>query len=277
MAPNNGLLTGALSWLRCACGAAKRGRRVAIVANIRHILAALLLAPSLAVGAEVTISNLLESLQRLNQSTESSLSCADQLKKANRLNAANLFFSAGVCFREKRSIDGAFLLLAGQIRSTTDFELFEPREEQDKQMMGTLWGILFYRLGGAGDVSIYRNPDSVRLLFDQLANWKPIISETYDPGWHHKAAPASVRYSEVVETGKEHRRHQLESYSRLIADEGYYAAQRELDEIQARNPRGIDVKSEDGKRSASLMQQMRELEKQIQEKASGGNPRQPNL
>src|SRR5262245_15346869 len=52
-------------------------------------------------------------------------------------------------------------------------------------------------------------------------------------------------------------------FPRLISDSRISAAHKELSEIVRRNPRGINFQSEDGKRAAELMKQIRDISKEL--------------
>ena len=213
-------------------------------------------------AAEVTIDTLLES-SRTVAKAGSSRPCASFLQSSTTLNSASLFYGSVVCFYGKQETDSAFLLLLGQVRATTDMGVFEPVDDQAKQLAATLWNLIFYQFGGTGDNAIYQDPVRREALLKRVNEWRPEALKSYDPGWKATRQPSEEKYRKALEESKTHRRKQLEDYSRLISDTRYFEARKDLENIQRRNPNGIVTGTPDGKRSDELMKLMNAVEAEI--------------
>lgn len=223
----------------------------------------LLFAACLTVRAgEVTIANLGEALHLLDSATTAEM-CSTLVDESPARNSVQLFYSAAVCAKEERSADASFLLLAGQIRSSADMQLYQPASNADRETMATLYGLIFYQFGGAGDQSIYRDAAQYTALVARLSAWDPSRPESYNPGWNFKSPPREIEYKQAIAAAKEFRLTQLASYSRLVRDDLYYAANEEFSELQSRNPRGFISDTEDYDRSAELMKIMRHREREL--------------
>lgn len=142
-------------------------------------------------------------------------------------------------------------------------ETFEPAGEKDKETAGQLWGLIFFQFGGVGGDELHRQAPLRTALMERFAAWEPRLSDTYDPGWQSAIRPTEAKYARAVALMKQHRRAQLETFAKLIMDDRYYAASRELTEIQRRSPRGIITGSADGARSKELQAIMRDVAREI--------------
>lgn len=223
----------------------------------------LLLSAGFAVHAnETTIENIGAELRLLEQSGTTK-GCSARRETSQIQNSAQLFYSAAVCGYEKRNADSAFFLLAGQIRSTADMELYEPASVDDQGTVGALYGLILYHFGGPGDETIYRDPEQYAALILQLTAWVPTRSDSYNPGWRFKASPEKSLYEEVVALAKQKRLTQLAGYSELVRDEQYTKALKELQEIQKRSPRGVVSDTADVKRTEELLKEMQLREKEL--------------
>src|SRR5712671_1546601 len=58
--------------------------------------------------------------------------CSASMKVSTTLNGVGLIEAASSCFREDKQLEGTFLLLAGQIRSSTDLALLRPVDDADE-------------------------------------------------------------------------------------------------------------------------------------------------
>ena len=101
-------------------------------------------------------------------------------------------------------------------------------------------------------------------LFRRLDSWNPLFSDGYDPGWNHKGEVEPAAYSRVANIQKARRIVQLKHHASLIRRDDYYAAGKELGELQSRNPDGFAAKSHDAERAAELMRLMRQIDQEIQ-------------
>jgi hypothetical protein len=84
----------------------------------------------------------------------------------------------------------------------------------------------------------------------------PTLPADYDPGWHYAKRPTDSKYAESIQYQKSYRLAQLRWYVSLVRNDQYYAAEKELAEIQKRYPGGIVAGSADGVRSQELSQTM---------------------
>lgn len=181
-----------------------------------------------------------------------SIPCSTAVERSERLNGPQLFQATMACFKDGNSSDGTFLLIAGQIRSTTDMSLLTAVGDIDEIAQGELYGAIFYRLGGAGDESLLRDSQRSALLFARLESWKPLFYEGYKPGWNYKSSSKTALYDQVALQQMRARLDQLKSYAVLISNDEYYAARQEMSEIQKRNPGGVVAGSADYERMSEL-------------------------
>jgi|GEM_PF-3086542 len=189
--------------------------------------------------AQVTTENLLERLGALQSGSATEADCAAQLATATTLNAANLFYGAGVCYGAEQAVEGNFLIAAGQVRSLTDLSLMQPASEADQQAAGSLYLLVFYYFGGPGHEEVLREQASLASLFQMFDAWAPAYGDDYDPGWGAGVRPEAVAYQARLAESKAYRRSQLTAISDAFSDEQYYSLHREFVELQARNPRGF--------------------------------------
>jgi hypothetical protein len=185
------------------------------------------------------------------------------MKVSTTLNGVALIEAAGSCFREDKQLEGTFLLLAGQIRSSADLALLRPVDDADERATGELYGLLYFKAGGAGPDQLYRDSSMTRTLFGQLDEWSPSFFDGYNPGWKYKKSSRTDLYEETLRNSKAGRLAQLRHYVSLINDDVYYAASRELAEIQKRNPTGIVTNTPDGERMKQLYEVMQQASRSI--------------
>lgn len=157
---------------------------------------------------------------------------------------------------------GSLLLVAGQERAITDLSILEPINEKEQEKAVELYRFLYYEAGGAGPYEVYRNKDLSNTLFDRVQNFKLSFDNSYNPGWEYKPVKEE-KYTATFQASLQHRLTQLKDFSNLINDDEYYALRTEQDEINQRNPGGINTRSEDGSRSGELFKRMREISKTL--------------
>jgi hypothetical protein len=115
--------------------------------------------------------------------------CSDFMDRTAQLNATQLFDAAAPCVAEKRPFEATLLMIEGQIRAMADMELLAPKTDQDKMLAASLYGKIFYFVGGAGDRKLYRDPAKTTELFRRIEIWIPAFPADYDPGWQYKRRP----------------------------------------------------------------------------------------
>jgi hypothetical protein len=202
--------------------------------------------------------------------------CSRGMEQSTKLNGAALFDAAGGCAVEGMSFEATFLLIAGQIRSMADLSVLRPAGDADEITMGKLYGRIFYRTGGAGPDSIYRDPIQTKQLFDRIEKWVPKLFDGYNPGWRYKAlGKNSPAYAETVSELKAHRVAQLQSYARLISNDDYYKTKQRLDEILRRN-RGVTYSgTADARQVDELTKEMARIERTLALPPSKPTPSKP--
>jgi hypothetical protein len=156
-----------------------------------------------------------------------------------------------------------------RIWTMADMELLPAQSDADKLAAAQLYGRIFYQTGGAGDPEIYRDPRLTQKLFDRIEDWIPTLPGVYDPGWHYAKRPSESKYAESIQYQKAYRLAQLRWYASLVRNDQYYSAEKELTEIQRRNPHAIAQGSTAGTRSQELSQAMNRVV------ASVGQPQLP--
>ena len=190
--------------------------------------------------------------------------CTQAMEQSETLNGLELFQASASCFREEKQFEGTFLLIVGQIRAMTDVSVVLPLGDADKTAMVELYGLIFHQSAGAGYDELYRDPALAGELFRRLERWTPLFSDDYDPGWNYERKAKSGSYARAANSHKAQRIAQLQHYAALIRRDDYYAASKELDDLQRRNPEGFDAKSRDADRAAELMKVMRRIDREIQ-------------
>ena len=171
--------------------------------------------------------------------------CNAAMSNAASLNANELWKGATSCGNVGDMSRGTFLLLAGQIRAMTDMSVLDPATDWDEGKVGDLYGVLYYRAGGSGDDELLRDRERTANLFRELRGWNPALAETYDPGWSYKSNVDVEYYANMIACQRELRIVKLEWYAGLVRNDGYYEAQKELEEFVAANPDAMTVGSEE--------------------------------
>ncbi len=192
------------------------------------------------------------------------VACTEAMERSETLNGLELFRASKSCFREAKRLEETFLLVVGQIRAMTDVSVLLPLGDADKTAVVELYGLMFSQSAGAGYDELYRDQASTDELFSRLNRWTPLISDAYDPGWNYKRHAKSGPYARAANNQKAQRIEQLQHYAALIRRDDYYAASKELDELQRRNPEGFGAKSHDADRAAELMKLMRQIDQDTQ-------------
>jgi hypothetical protein len=182
--------------------------------------------------------------------------CSAIVERSAQLSASQLFDAVTPCAGERRPFETTLLLVEGQIRAIADMELLPAKSDADKLVAAQLYGRIFYQTGGAGDRELYRDLILTQKLFERIEVWVPTLPADYDPGWHYAKRPSDSKYAESIQYQKSYRLAQLRWYASLVRNDQYFAAEKELAEIQKRNPRGIVTGSADGARSQELSQTM---------------------
>jgi hypothetical protein len=142
-----------------------------------------------------------------------------------------LFRAADSCFAAGDHPFATFLLVAGQIRASTDMAILRPVSDVDRDAASSLYGFVFYQAGGAGPDSLYRDPAALDVLLDRIQGWSVVLSEGYDPGWKYKRSKRNDFYAEVFRESKEARLAQLRRYGALLRNEAYYTAHAQFAEL----------------------------------------------
>ena len=237
--------------------------------NILILLSAILIADALADETK-SWSHPLGLETGLWQGAE--LNCDEGLQSGSAINGPQLFAAALDCFESDLQIEGAFLLIAGQIRSATDMALLRPETDIDEVAMGELATALFYQFGGAGPKEPYRDPVSSDWLFEKLSQFHPEIYGNYNPGWNYRDSSRVHLYNAVAEEQRDHRITQLQSFTRLLRDPEYWAADQERTRILERNGGILSFGTEDYERAEQLRKLMLEISQAQEQEAPSFSP-----
>ena len=147
--------------------------------------------------------------------------------------------AASICFAAHRSVEGSFLLVAGQIRSIADMTLMMPASRADSDVVTSLYGLIYFQAGGPGDEQVLRTPALREQFFRLLDNWVAEYSANYSPGWNVRRRPDVDVYRQTLAESKAHRRQQLTDTARLLSDETYYSLHRRLEELSEQNTKSV--------------------------------------
>jgi hypothetical protein len=146
-----------------------------------------------------------------------------------------------MCHAAGDNMRTTFLLLAGQIRATTDMLVLEPTDDTQRTKAAELYGVLFYQAGGSGDEELLRSAEQTQRLFDDLRSWSPVLEKSYDPGWSYRKPAQDAEYHKMIECQREARIAKLDWYAGLARNDQYYLANKELQEFRAKNPGAVQV------------------------------------
>jgi hypothetical protein len=207
--------------------------------------------------AQITVEGELKRFEAIDAKTVNPADCQAGIAKAAQLNAPDAFHAAMICRAAKMRAEGNFLIAVGHVRALYDMTHMAPATVADRHSMAELYGLIYGFLGGPGDIEVLREPALRARFFALYDAWEPVYSQTYDPGWNAGRRPDAAIYLGTIRQMKVERRSELERLVRLYSDPEYYAADKEMAELSRRNPKGIEVETPDGKRSAALMERMR--------------------
>jgi hypothetical protein len=214
--------------------------------------------------AEVTIANLLDSVRAI-PSGELDEEVIDLVRSSyEAANAPQLFYAAAVESQNGQGVATVRYLLAGQIRSTADLALFEPRSKADESSMAALYGMIFYAFGGAGSEEYYRDETVYRTILSDLSQYRPVLSGGYNPGWESDSNVTPEEYAAAVAKAVASRESQLRELIELYSNDEYYSLTQELGMLRTRNPEGFRAGTIDGDRAIEITRRIREM--------SGGPP-----
>jgi hypothetical protein len=203
-------------------------------------------------NAEISIPNLLDSVRAVPDAEQYDPDYLFVKSNYNNANGPQLFYAAVVEAHLGNKIESLKYLISGQIRSTTDMSLLEPRGESDEKLIAELYGMIFYQFGGAGGNEIYQDESVYPEVLENIRLYTPVIGKTYNPGWNHKEAPSTEEYSIFISEGKDHRLKQLTDLVSLLKNPEYVALSEQLKELQKEPDGG-------GKRTLELINKMREI------------------
>lgn len=201
--------------------------------------------------AEISISNLIESSRSVPKAERYDPDYLFVKSNYHLANGSQLFYAAVVEAHLGNDTESLKYLISGQIRSTTDMSLFKPVTESDEKLIAGLYGIIFYQFGGAGGNEIYQDEAVYPKVFDNIRTYRPVIDESYNPGWGHKGIPSNSEYLDAVSKGKDHRIKQLSDLVSLLQNEEYVTLSKELEEIK-KTP-------DSGNRALEIINKMREI------------------
>lgn len=168
--------------------------------------------------------------------SESDITCSESMGTSEVLNSYGLWKGADACSKYDLKLETNYLLLIGQIRAMTDMVVLKPISDEEGVKVGELYGILYYKTGGAGFEEIYRDPKTYETLINLIEKWTPTLSADYAPGWIYKSKVDHSFYISMVECQKAVRLSKLKWYSSLIQNNEYYELSNKLDKIRTDNP-----------------------------------------
>lgn len=226
---------------------------------MRLLILALTLVLSPCALAQTMSSDLEDRLKSISGANLTVADCHSQVARANESNAVELIYGGQVCAAIKMPLEASFLLLAGQMRATSDILLMPPATQADDQSLMPLYGMLYFGGGLNGvDDDILHDPQSRTRFFELLDQWSPSYSPAYHPGWNARKRPDAELYAATIAQAKADLRTQLDRIIRLVSDEQYYTLAREYNAILARIPHsGLAPGMADFQRFQELREQMR--------------------
>ncbi len=215
-----------------------------------------LISPSVWSG-QASVSGFEESLSSITEKNASPALCQSSFRQSATLNSPELFIGAARAAL-KKDFEGAVLLLPGQARSIADMLYFQPASDHDKQLTAELGKWLFFYLGGTGSPELYRDRAVADAIVDALRQWSTVLPEGYDPGWrsHGRFSQAAysymAAYSYILGQTLLDRRIKMSMYAALMADEAYFRAEQELNQLRVKNPNGFRSGDDDTQRANEL-------------------------
>ncbi|MEO1100462.1 MAG: hypothetical protein AAFW65_01310 [Pseudomonadota bacterium] len=168
--------------------------------------------------------------------------CEQTVGKRLSLNAFELFEAAEVCALEEKRFQTNLLLLTGQVRAMTDMTVFQPANDDDKDRMGELYGLIYAVYGGLGfDEPYAAKSESDELFRTLLAN--PIeLEASYNPGWSYKSNARMDLYDGVASDQLAVRLWNVQHLAKLLQIPAYFEAHQAMNNI-TRGQGAIDVNS----------------------------------
>ena len=221
------------------------------------IAAAIVLSFSWRAAAQMaTVEDYIKRVNAVDPKTLSAADCADQVAKANVLNAADLFYAASVCHAVKKDTESNFLLSAGQVRGSADMAVMTPATKADLGATAALYGYIYFYAGGPGDIEVLRSGSSRDAFFHLFDSWAPIYSDSYSPGWKVGERPNEAQYRKAISEIRTGRRSQLSEMAQLYSDSDYYALQSQFDDLLKRTSGRYVEGTPDAKLASDLQQRM---------------------
>lgn len=223
---------------------------------MRSLILLASLALSSAAWAQTGMDALSDRLNSVRPGAVTATDCARQVSQAPELNGPDLLYGAAVCFAASQRVEGSFLLVAGQVRSSVDMALTVPASRADSEAQAALYGVIFFQAGGPGDEEVLRDAAMRERFLAMFDGWSPRFAADYNPGWNLRRRPDAADYNAAILEAKADRRRQLGDVAPLYSDAQYYALHRRHRELQARNPRGFVEGTADATLSTDLLRQM---------------------
>lgn len=213
-------------------------------------------------AAQPALDMQLKRLHSVSPKSKTPGDCEVELAKADRLNAFDLFYGATVCFAAERFAEGNFLLAAGQIRAMPDMVTLKPASKADEATMASLYGLIFFYLGGPGRDEALTDAAASARMFSLLGGWAPRLEPDYDPGWKVAARPRASEYQISMAESRRRRETQLRAIVRAYSDPQYYALHQEFEALQAR-VKVFETGTADAKLADDLQARMEKRRKQL--------------
>lgn len=225
---------------------------------MRTFLLLVSLALAAPAAAQTGIVTLMDRLNSVRPEAVTAADCDAQVARAAALNVPDLLYGAWLCYAANRAVEGNFLLNAGQVRSIPDMGLMVPAARADSDVVTSLYGVIYFHLGGPGREEVLRDAASRERFFRLFDGWSADYPADYNPGWNTRRRPDAAAYRAAIAESKAGRRRQLVDIARLYSDEAYYALHRRFQDLQARNPTGFVEGTPDADLSSDLERQMNE-------------------
>ena len=229
---------------------------------MRLILAFSVLVGSLGTSpttAQSSAGTLKQRLEAIDSKTPSVADCVSQLEKAATSNGPDLIFAGWVCEKAGKFEESSYLLIAGQLRATTDLLLLPPATQADDQGLMALYGMLYFGGGVSGiKDEVLRDPESRKRFMKSFEEWTPVYEPSYDPGWNARKRPDAAKYRATIVEGKAGLRQYMDRTVRLVSDDQYYEAHRQQMQLLERNRNGIKPGTPEGKLFDELKTRKRE-------------------
>lgn len=184
--------------------------------------------------------------------------CDEALARAASSSAEALFDGASSCTAQQREQDSYFLLMAGQVRATSDMLMFQPRTEEAKSKAASLYGRLYYQMGGAGSLAFYADERAVAALYQRVTAWTLDAGTQHDyrASWNSEPVADMAEYGALLAEAWSMRRTQLDAYSRLARDPGYVRLDEEMQGLMRENPTGFVAGTPAAERAMQLQEAM---------------------